>query len=1132
MRTSAPLEVRGPSVGAVADGDGKCGKDEVHRALLEVGYDATPEETEALFGVMDVSGDGTLDYQEVHNLLSTWDTGEEGIVIQLTNMLAQARARTLDNFRRWDTNGDGRIGRDELKRGLLDLGYDAPAREVRALFASLDKDGSGAIEYKEMHRTLRRVEDAQSEVALRKQAQAQLAAQAAMARVGEAKARAAAAARAAAEEAARVWAAAEVEAEAEAAARAAEEAAARAAAEEAAAKAAEEEAAAMARAAAEEAAASQAAEAAEEAEAAAREAAEMEAAAAEVWEAAAVAAVAAAELRATEEAAALCAVDESVAAATAMSQAEADAASAASDAAAAQQALEAAEAAAAAREEGRPPWLSLRSAAVARRVAAKEAAAAAARVAAAASTAASMETERAPTTSDAGDAADAAGAADAETAAGADGDPDPDGDAAMASEAGDAVPQRATGWVAIRQGVSTVRAINATVAAAAARVAAAAAATAAATTSALESLRDQDVADATGEAAKEGGGGAEGATDGGGALSEAAARTAEADATKLRLAATQAMVEMAGRAEALESASAGVGGLGGQLSIRQMAAVMLAANAAARRVAAAAAAALAAESESSSSSAAAPVAEVAVEGEPRTVFLRAVAGSKGAAVAAAARVAAAAAAAVAAMASEVALRRGAIPTTADVTGADNPAPTLEEAPQPSTEAPQPPTPAAAVAPTATRPWRPSGAIAAAGGGGRRQHCLPILDWSRRQPKLDEAVLEAAFGTALADVLPRTVWLHANALTPAAGAIIGARLTEHLTAHPERGAVRRLGLAETGIGDGGVGGLLSCLTEESGGALVSLSLTSNGITAAGAQLLMSALVAGSLTLLSELRIGANPLGIDGAVAIADALRSVQCPLVSLHLGRSQIGDQGGEAIADALLGRSAAAVATTTSVRTLHLPDCGMRARAAAAFARLLASPSCQLVELSLSNNPLSAQGGAAVAASLQESRTLSHAWLEATQIDDMAAPAIATALLTDSCPLAVLALSRNALSDTGVAAIAASLLHGDSTPDHGPKPTPRLRKLWISDTEMTTEGARALVEAARGVTADEVASASADAHRLQQLWLGGQGARAIGADAREALLACACDADTGQDGALARSPARPPFVDLIVNQRS
>ena len=50
----------------------------------------------------------------------------------------------------------GQIGKKELQRALIALGFEAPSAAVAALFASFDRDGGGSIEYKELHRAIRR----------------------------------------------------------------------------------------------------------------------------------------------------------------------------------------------------------------------------------------------------------------------------------------------------------------------------------------------------------------------------------------------------------------------------------------------------------------------------------------------------------------------------------------------------------------------------------------------------------------------------------------------------------------------------------------------------------------------------------------------------------------------------------------------------------------------------------------------------------------------------------------------------------------------------------------------------------------------------------------------------------------
>jgi hypothetical protein len=64
--------------------------------------------------------------------------------------------RVMDLFRKWDRDGDARIGIKELRRAVLALGYDVPREAVSALFDTMDTDGGGQIDYKEMNKALRR----------------------------------------------------------------------------------------------------------------------------------------------------------------------------------------------------------------------------------------------------------------------------------------------------------------------------------------------------------------------------------------------------------------------------------------------------------------------------------------------------------------------------------------------------------------------------------------------------------------------------------------------------------------------------------------------------------------------------------------------------------------------------------------------------------------------------------------------------------------------------------------------------------------------------------------------------------------------------------------------------------------
>ena len=57
--------------------------------------------------------------------------------------------RCVDLFREWDEDGSGTITAREFRHALPLLGLDLSRTDSDALFASLDADGSGTIEYGE-----------------------------------------------------------------------------------------------------------------------------------------------------------------------------------------------------------------------------------------------------------------------------------------------------------------------------------------------------------------------------------------------------------------------------------------------------------------------------------------------------------------------------------------------------------------------------------------------------------------------------------------------------------------------------------------------------------------------------------------------------------------------------------------------------------------------------------------------------------------------------------------------------------------------------------------------------------------------------------------------------------------------
>jgi len=104
--------------------------------------------------------DDLVEERNVHTVARAHDLPVDALktlLSQIKTRMAQSLDRSIDLFRKIDTDGNGFIDATEWRAAVHTLGVPAaPSSTVDAIFAVLDTDGSGQIDYRELHSRIRR----------------------------------------------------------------------------------------------------------------------------------------------------------------------------------------------------------------------------------------------------------------------------------------------------------------------------------------------------------------------------------------------------------------------------------------------------------------------------------------------------------------------------------------------------------------------------------------------------------------------------------------------------------------------------------------------------------------------------------------------------------------------------------------------------------------------------------------------------------------------------------------------------------------------------------------------------------------------------------------------------------------
>ena len=152
------------------DANGRVSKREFRAALPILGFKNRKSVVDAIFEELDTNRSGTIEYAELHEELRRAAAGDSGRrfesapplvepnVEEVRTSLQHSHARLIDAFRTLDEDANGRISKREFRAALPILGFKNRKSVADAIFAELDANRSGTIDYEELNEQLQRAD--------------------------------------------------------------------------------------------------------------------------------------------------------------------------------------------------------------------------------------------------------------------------------------------------------------------------------------------------------------------------------------------------------------------------------------------------------------------------------------------------------------------------------------------------------------------------------------------------------------------------------------------------------------------------------------------------------------------------------------------------------------------------------------------------------------------------------------------------------------------------------------------------------------------------------------------------------------------------------------------------------------